>query len=91
MKRWIPWVVVPILIVFAVGTVWLRLYVVRTSYAISQAEQMLKNLQNEKEKESVRLATLLSPNHLEELAKTRFQLAPPKAKQIVNLGGDAGK
>jgi hypothetical protein len=37
LKRWIPLWVIPVVLVMAIGTVWLRLAIIRTTYAINQA------------------------------------------------------
>ena len=66
-------------------TVWMRLTIVRTTYTISQTDRIISNLQHEREKESLHLAGLRSPRRLEVLAKTKFNLAQPKADQVVYL------
>jgi len=85
LKESFPIWVAPTLVVFAVGTVWLRLAVVRTSYEITQSEHQIKNLREEREKDELKLASLKSPRRLEGLAKAKFNLSPPRADQVVHL------
>lgn len=76
---------VPILIVLAIGTVWLRLLIIRTTYSISQTDKMIRNLRQERDRIELKLAVLRSPKRLEALARTRFGLSQPKAEQVVRL------
>jgi cell division protein FtsL len=88
-RRWLPphvaiWVV-PAVVALAIGTVWLRLSIVRTTYAINQAERRLAALRLEKEQMELKVAGLRSPRRLEILARTKFGLAQPRAEQVVHL------
>lgn len=85
MKRWIPLWTVPIIIGLAVTTVWLRLSIVKTTYGINQTEKMISNVKHEKEKAALRLAGLRSPRKLEAVSKSKFNLAQPKAEQVVYI------
>jgi hypothetical protein len=76
---------VPIVIAMAVGTVWLRLTIVRTTYSIGQTNQMLANLRHDREQMELKVAGLRSPRRLELLARTKFGLAQPKSDQVVYL------
>lgn len=84
-KNWVPLWAVPLLILMAIGTVWLRLSIVRTTYGIDQADRKIRELQLAREQTELRTMALRSPRRLEILAKTRFGLAQPKAEQIVHL------
>jgi cell division protein FtsL len=69
----------------AVGTVWLRLTIVRTTYEISQNDRMIRNLQQEREQQELRVTALRSPRRLESLAKVKYGLSQPKAEQVVHM------
>lgn len=86
MKRhWFPGWVIPILVIFATGTVWLRLAVVRTAYSLNQSDRVLTNLRRERDKMEVEVTGLRSPRRLEILSKSKFHLTRPKAGQVVYL------
>ena len=85
-KKWMPIWVVPALVVLAVVTVWLRLSIVRTSYAINQAEKQVRLLRQEREDVDLKMAALRSPRRLEGIAKTRFGLGTPRSDQVIHLG-----
>lgn len=76
---------VPLLIVMAIGTVWLRLSIVGTTYSIDQADRSIRELQQQKEQMDLKVTALRSPRRLEILAKTRFGLAQASSDQIVHL------
>ena len=82
---WLPLWVVPVLILFSVVTVWVRLCVVRLSYTINQTERSTRNLHQDLEKLEMKLANARSPSRLEILARDKFGLAQPRADQIVHL------
>lgn len=85
MKRWFPKWVFPVLLVFSVATVALRLKIVNTVYEINQTEKIISNSKHEKEKAVVKVSGLRSPRRLEILSKTQFKLNQPTAKQVVYL------
>lgn len=85
MRRWMPLWVVPVIIAMAIGTVWLRLTIIRTTYSINETEKMIRNTRRDKEQLELKLANLRSPRRLEALAKTKFNLQQPKADQVVHL------
>ena len=92
MKKWIPLWVIPILIIFSIGTVWIRLYIVRTTYKINEINQALAQMRREKENLQLKVMALRSPKRLESLAQTRFGLTQPRVDQIVHLkNGDSKK
>lgn len=82
---WVPLWIVPVLFVMAVGTVWLRLKIVRTTYEISQTDKMIRNLRQDLEQEELRVTGLRSPRRLETIARTKYGLTQPKPEQIVHL------
>ncbi|MBY0471236.1 cell division protein FtsL [bacterium] len=84
-KRYVPlWIIIPT-VLFSLATVSLRLWIFRTTYAISQAERTMSNLREEKEVLQAQVATLRSPSHLENLARKKFKMAQPKPNQVVHL------
>ena len=85
-KKWMPIWVVPALVLLAVVTVWLRLSIVRTTYAINQAEKKVRSLRQEREDVDLRMAALRSPRRLEGIAKARFGLGTPRSDQVIHLG-----
>ncbi len=86
-SRWMPIWVVPALIVLAIGTVWLRLAIVRTTYAINQAERSERELRQEREDLELKVTALRSPRRLEGIAKSKFGLGTPRSDQVIHLGG----
>lgn len=85
LRIWIPLWVIPLIILFAIGTVWLRLSIVGTTYSIDQAEKTMRNLQQEREQLKLVVTGLRSPRRLEAIAKAKFGLTQPKAEQVVHL------
>jgi cell division protein FtsL len=83
--RWIPLWVVPALIAMAVGTVWLRLAIVRTTYSIDQTERSMRKLKQEREQMELKTAELRSPRRLEALARTKFGLSQPRTDQVLHV------
>lgn len=84
-KKWFPKWVFPLLILLAIGTVWVRLSIVRTTYQISQKNQEIRKLEQGKEKLDLKVTALRSPRRLENIARVRFGLSQPRAEQIVHL------
>lgn len=85
MKHWFPRWTVPVLIILSAATVWLRLSIVKTTYAVSQTEKMINNAKLEIEQAKIRLAGLRSPRRLELLSRSRFKLEQPRADQVIYL------
>lgn len=85
MKRWIPLWIIPVITVFSVGTVWLRLKIIRTTYAIHEADRNLAKTRRERELLLLKVAALRSPKRLENLARHQFGLVQPTAQQLVYL------
>ncbi len=85
MRRYVPLWVVPVLVILSVGTVWLRLLIVRTTYSISETDRQVKSLRHEREQMEWKVASLKSPKRLENLAKTHYGLGQPKSNQVVYI------
>ncbi len=85
LKKWIPIWVVPVFIAFSIGTVWLRLTIIRTSYSIHQTERIMDTARRDREDLQLKVAALRSPRRLEILARTKYGLSQPKMEQIVHL------
>ena len=82
---WIPLWAVPVLVFMAIGTVWLRLTIVRMTYSVAQTEKMIRNLQHSRETAEVKLASMKSPRRLEARARSRFGLSQPHSDQVVHV------
>ncbi len=91
MKNWIPIWVIPVLIIFATGTVWLRLLVIRMTYAIGQTDREMAKVRQERELIQIKMASLKSPKRLEILAKSRFGLGQPQMSQVIHLPSNNGR
>ena len=85
MTKWIPLWAIPILILFAIGTVWLRLSIVRTTYAINQTNKLIEKARQDREHIQLKLTAMRSPGRLESLARTKFGLVQPRADQVIYL------
>src|SRR5690242_6660744 len=84
-KKWVPFWVFPLLIVFSIGTVWLRLAIVRTTYRIHQVDREVESLRQQRELLQVKIAALRSPRRLESLARNRFGLSQPRIEQVIHI------
>jgi hypothetical protein len=84
-SKWIPIWAVPLLVAFAVGTVWVRLTIVKTTYAINETDRMISSLEQAREEMELKVAGLRSPRRLELLARTRYGLSQPSSQQMVHL------
>jgi cell division protein FtsL len=85
-KRWIPLWSIPLIVVLAIGTVWLRLSMVRTSYAIDQTNQEIRALEQAKEQMELKVTGLRSPRRLEQIARSKG-LTQPRAEQVIHITG----
>lgn len=85
MKRWKLAALVTGVMTLALSSVWLRLQVVRTSYEINQQDKLIKNLLLEKETLEAELARLKSPERLERLAKSEFQMEQASVNRILSV------
>ena len=84
-KRWFPPWSIFCLILFATGTVWLRLTIVRITYGINQAEQAIAKARQEKDQLQLKVSSLKSPRRLEVLARGRYGLSQPRVDQVIHL------
>jgi cell division protein FtsL len=65
--------------------VWLRLQVVRMGYVLSTTSKLQARLEQENRELKVELATMTSPDRLEELARRRLGLVVPEKGQVIVL------
>ncbi len=89
LRRWMPLWVLPVLIAMAIGTIALRLSIVRKTYAIDQADRQIRALKEAREKMDVKVAGLRSPRRLELIARSRFGLSQPKSDQVIYMSQSA--
>ena len=73
----------PVFLILTIGSVWIRLSVVKTTYEVTQADKSLRSLQQDREQIELRVAGLRSPRRLEVLARSRFGLTQPQADQVI--------
>ncbi len=85
MERWVPTWAWPVLALFAVGTVWIRLNTVRLNYQHQVIQSETRNAQREWELAKLQATRLRSPQRLEMLARSRLRLAPPRPDQRVDM------
>ena len=84
-RRWVPLWALPLMVVMAAGTIWLRLTIVNLTYEVDQTQRMIRNARQDVERLELDVARLRSPRRLEVLARTRFGLSPPRAEQVIHL------
>ena len=65
--------------------VWLRLQVVHVGYVLSTTSKLQHRLEQENRELKLELATMLSPDRLEGLARKRLRLAAPEKGQVIVL------
>jgi cell division protein FtsL len=65
--------------------VWLRLQVVQMGYVLSTTAKLQNQLEQENRELRVEIATLTSPERLEEMARRRLGLSPPQKGQVIVL------
>jgi cell division protein FtsL len=73
------------LVGLALFHVWVRLQVVRMGYVLSTTSKLQDQLEQENRELKVELATLTSPERLEEMARVRLGLREPEKNQVVIL------
>ncbi len=73
------------LVVLALLHVWLRLQVVHVGYVLSTTSKLQNQLEQENRELTLELATLTSPERLEEMARVRLGLMRPEKGQVVIL------
>lgn len=89
LRRWMPLWALPVLVVFSIGTVALRLSIVRQTYAIDQVERQIKALKQAHENMELKVAELRSPRRLEVIARSRFGLSQPRTDQVIYMSQSA--
>lgn len=87
-RRWMPLWALPVLILMAIGTVWLRLSIVRTTYSIGQSDKMIQSLKQAREQMELKVTALRSPRRLESLARTKYGMTQPRADQVIHMKGE---
>jgi hypothetical protein len=85
-QNWLPFWAVFSVLLLAIGTVWLRLSIVRTTYEISQNDKMIRDLKQVREQSQLRASGMRSPRRLEILAKSRYGLSQPRSDQVIRHG-----
>ena len=65
--------------------VWLRLQVIQLGYVLSTTSKVQSQLEQENRELQLELATLTSPDRLEQRARTRLGLREPEKGQVVIL------
>ncbi|MGH7826006.1 MAG: cell division protein FtsL [Candidatus Binatia bacterium] len=84
-QSWVLPVLGLALVVVALLHVWLRLQVVHMGYVLSTTAKLQSQLEQENRELKVELATLTSPERLEEMARRRLGLTPPQRGQVIVL------
>src|SRR4051812_24354270 len=84
-RTWMRFWPIALTLLMAIGTVWLRLLIIRTTYAIHQTDKSIQNLGQEREIIELKLAALKSPRKLESLARQRFGLSQPSSTQVIHF------
>jgi cell division protein FtsL len=74
-----------VLVGVALAHVWLRLQVVQMGYELSTTSKLQNQLEQEQRALRVELATLMSPDRLEAMARKRLGLTPPEKGQVIIL------
>jgi cell division protein FtsL len=81
-----------LIVVLAVGLiglvwlhVWLRLQVVQMGYVLSTTSKLQSRLEQENRELKIELATMISPDRLESLARRRLGLRQPEKGQVIVL------
>jgi cell division protein FtsL len=74
-----------VLVGVALAHVWLRLQVVQMGYGLSTTSKLQNQLEQEQRELKVELATLMSPDRLEAMARKRLGLTPPEKGQVIVL------
>ena len=73
------------LVSLALAHVWLRLQVIHLGYVLSTTSKLQGQLEQVNRELKLELATLTSPDRLEELARSRLGLREPEQGQVVIL------
>lgn len=65
--------------------VWVRLQVIHMGYVLSTASKVHSHLEQQNRELKLELATLTSPERLQQMAKNRLRLVEPEKDQVVVL------
>lgn len=84
-QKYLPIWAITVVVVMAIGTVWLRLAIVRTTYSINQSDREIKQLHQALQQMELKVTGLRSPRRLEVLARSRFGLTQPRSDQVVHV------
>jgi cell division protein FtsL len=84
-KRIAPLWALLALVLFATGTVWIRLNIIRTTYDISEINRKIEKSHQDEEHLKLKLADLKSPKKLETLARRKFGFTQPRIDQVVHF------
>jgi cell division protein FtsL len=74
-----------VLVGVTLAHVWLRLQVFQMGYVLSTTSKLQNQLEQEQRELKVELATLMSPDRLEAMARKRLGLASPEKGQVIVL------
>jgi cell division protein FtsL len=74
-----------VLVALVLLHVWLRLQVVQMGYVLSTTAKLQNQLEQENRELRVEIATLTSPERLEDMARRRLGVAPPQKGQVIVL------
>jgi len=70
-------------LLLALAQVWIRLQVVAVGYALSNARQLVRTLQGERQELEAQWSALLTPSRLGEQAAQRLGLNAPQPEQVI--------
>lgn len=68
---------------FTCSFVWVRLQLVSIGYEIHELEEKERTLKDECNKLALKINEAKAPQRLEQLAKSKFNMYPPAANQVV--------
>ena len=76
---------IALMLAVALFYVWSRLQVTNLEYSISSFEGRLRNLQQESRSLQVEVASLRSPQRIEQVAQQKLGLHLPKPEQVITI------
>jgi len=74
-----------LMLTVALFYVWSRLQVINLEYGISSLEGRLRNLQQESRSLQVEVASLRSPQRIEQVAQRKLGLHMPRPEQVITI------
>jgi len=72
----------------ALSYVWTRVQVIQQGYEISRLHKSVAGLEHDAAQLQAEIARLKSPDRLELIARTYFEMRSPKANEIFFVGGE---